>query len=240
LLAFWPPLALNSAVGVLQNAITQYRDGLTGQFVATGVDPQGSILSSGGCLIVIRGPFGERDTAAPQPPGSLAPSELDRLGLAGQPAFYMELSVKRTDANVVLQPVYVDYASTAARSIGSGRKHVSAVVAFTATPPDESPAPEEAVVFFRHNLGALEIGKQYKDPTGTNLLQGTSAANVVPQDLMSAPNIVALVTESEEPSIALKALVEAFDSNKDALQKIIEEAIKNTLGSERDNEGDLG
>ena len=58
----------------------------------------------------------------------------------------------------------------------------------------------DAVAVYRHNLGRLEIGKHY----GADRLAGTAAAQTISGS--PGPMISALVTESENPSIALRAL----------------------------------
>jgi len=58
----------------------------------------------------------------------------------------------------------------------------------------------DADAVYRHNFGRLEIGKHY----GKDQLAGTEAVQTISD--FPWPMISALVTESENPSIALRAL----------------------------------
>jgi hypothetical protein len=66
------------------------------------------------------------------------------------------------------------------------------------------------------DLGKLEIGRSY---TGL----GVSAAAAVADS--PAHNLAVVVTESEDPSVVLKAFAGAFDANKDSLSSALKRAI---------------
>jgi len=78
---------------------------------------------------------------------------------------------------------------------------VSVVIAIAEKQPKSAEKIDvDAVAVYRHNLGRLEIGKHY----GADRLAGTAAAQTISGS--PGPMISALVTESENPSIALRAL----------------------------------
>lgn len=161
------------------------------------------------------------------------------MGLTEYPAFYMELSVndKKSKDNdkkaLELEPVYLSYAASSAKTLGSARKHVSVVIAMSDAAPKVSGELEEEKAFavFRHDFGRLDIGKSYNVDT----LKGTTASQPPSEKFnQEVFNISALVTESEGPSIARQALIDAFNNKKGDLQSALEQAIKNAFGGEEE------
>jgi hypothetical protein len=160
---------------------------------------------------------------------------MEEFGFADHPAFYLELRMKPSDGRtaVTLTPQYFEYAATSAKYSGSGQKSISLVIQIAADQPTKPGdiANSTTTMVFRHNLGRLEIGRVYSAATTTKLFNGTAAWQKIPDSIAnSGSNITALVTESEDPSVAFTALVDAFQSKKGDLQTAIEQAIKNALG----------
>jgi len=97
---------------------------------------------------------------------------------------------------------------------------------------------KSSFAIFRFNLGKLKAGSYYEDNTGTSVLRGTASSQLFAADFSNASiNAAALVTDSEEPSIALQALVSTFDAKKGDLQKAIDDAIKKALGNVEKEKG---
>lgn len=75
-----------------------------------------------------------------------------------------------------------------------------------------------------HNLGRLEIGKNY---TGKALTGTESMARLDPSKPADGSYVVtAVVTESEDPGVALRAAQSAFTSHKDALASELAKIIR--------------
>lgn len=239
--------AVDALFGAIGKAIEKRKKELNGQFLATGTLPGAGSAGAGGtaaaiddlgCLVVLRGAFGSGGTGTfrvNNENGSEIP--LDQLGLATSPEFYLELAVEKAaqepkgdgvaaPVTVMLSPVALRYAVTSARRIGSGEKTVTVAIAMgkKAVKSGEQ-AEKEALAVFRHNLGRLRVGRGYWDPESDDLLQGTASLQTLAPDALSSLNLAAIVTESEEPGIALEALSEAFAGNKDALANALKEAL---------------
>jgi hypothetical protein len=232
------PLIANLAVTVGENLLNAEKEGLSGQFVA-GTASEGVYTEEGklsfGCLIIIRGLFG-----APNPSGISGDEEwttthLDRLSLADYPAFYLEAEVKLVGTSLMLQPRYIRYAQSSALREGSGMKHVGVVVALTEAvlASDAEPTDEKAIALYRFNLGRLEIGKSCKHSDTEPLLTGTAAQQMVPsaggQQGRVSFNVLAIVTETEQPGLLLDALSTAYGSKKGDLEKALTDIITDAL-----------
>ena len=225
---------VTSAIG---EAIKEAKEGLSGQFLAYGaynaveeVSNAEKSENSSKCVTLVtlaRGLIGPLGKNLPKQDGNLQFSDLKTLGLADYPAFYLELEAKREPINdgkgatskhkLTLTPVYLHYAQSSARLEGSGSKTVSVVIAIGEKQPKSlEKIDTDAVAVYRHNFGRLEIGKHY----GKKQLADTAATQTVSS--FPGPMIYALVTESENPSIALRALETAFQSNKSGLFKALE------------------
>lgn len=194
------------------------------------------------CLVIARGLVGGKlndDVAAEN--GDLTRDHLVALGLADYPAFYLELvankeafslgeegdtgdKAAKSSETLTLRPVYLHYAQSAARREGSGKKTVTVALALGPDQPaDQAKVAEKAEAVFRFNLGRLAIGHSF----GADQLKYLDASQLI--DRKTGPSIAALITESEEPSLALKAMTSAFEGNKDsigdAVKKVISEAV---------------
>lgn len=199
--------------------------GRTGQFIALGVfGPTETIFVAGeekvngnGCLVVYRGKSGDPRQNTNLSDKGLPLSTLLALGLSDQPAFYLELGVTEYENSRQLNLQYFQYAATSARFQGTGQKTVTVAIGFAtqATDPENVQTASE---IYRLNLGRLEIGYTY----GPEL-----AATAVSPSAANPPfNIIVQVTESDQPNVALEALVAAFDRNKSE----ISDAISSTGG----------
>ncbi len=209
------------------HAIENYQNGLNGQFAGGGVvtaDHPENIH----CLIIAHGLIGTGGANVAPGRSPLSGADLARLHLADVPGFYMEAHLTRQGDRIIIEPVFLSYAQTSALHRGSGRKHVSLVVAVdehVATPAADSD-DDDFDALFRFDFGQLEIGRHY--PAAT--LSGLAASQQVPAASFGGANISALVTESEAPGPALQALSETYAARKDALQTAIEEAVTHALG----------
>jgi len=237
-------LVADFATTAISEAIKEAKDGLSGQFLAYGAYNNAVKELDGGkpensfefeCVTLARGMIGPRGENLPERDGELRRDDLDALRLADYPAFYLELEADDgktcKDAapkhQLTLTPTYLHYAQSSARLEGSGRKTVSVVIAIAEKQPKSAEKIDaDAVAVYRHNFGLLEIGKHYS----TAQLAGTAATQTISGS--SGLMISALVTESENPSIALRALETAFESNKSDLSKAFKQAIADALTEE--------
>ena len=162
------------------------------------------------------------------------------MGLADYPNFYLEARATAQGDTVTLQPIYLDYRKLAAAQRSSkGAKKVVAVIGFSSKSlaKDAKINEESAFAVYRFNFGELEVGKLYRSK---DLFTGLSAVQKMPSPIVDgkfesrAANVLALVAETEDPSLALELLTSAFSSNKDALNKAIEDAVKNALSEEEE------
>lgn len=219
-------VAADAAVELIGIGLKRASERLNGTFLATGVhlggeerakDANGTSLSvDDGCVVVYQGVAGEtvRDTAG----DGLSKQVLSALKLSGQPAFYLELKSKTsTPQNRVLAVNHIQYAATSALRTGSGRKTVTVALGFGGTGKTAND-PEEGKEIYLINLGQLEVGSTYGGTLGQTVAAPRKAGEYF--------NMVAKVTESEDPSVALVALTTAFDKNKDDLAAALAEALK--------------
>lgn len=212
------------------HAIENYQNGLNGQFAGGGV-VDAAHAGDIHCLIIAHGLIGAGGANVAGGRSPLSGADLERLHLADVPGFYMEARLTRQGERVVIEPVFLSYAQTAARHRGSGRKHVSLIVAVdehVATPAADS-GDDDFDALFRFDLGQLEIGRHYD----ASALAGLAASQQLPATSFGGSNISALVTESEEPGPALQALSETYAAKKDALQTAIEDAVTHALARSR-------
>ena len=101
------------------------------------------------------------------------------------------------------------------------------VMSKAATTKDGQLQEDTAPAVLLHNLGRLEIGKFYE---GEAILSGTSSSQEI-KSFPEAPfNISVLVSESEDASIALQALTEAFNANKGDVETALKDLIKDAIG----------
>ena len=246
--------AADFLVGALSGVIEDSVEGRDGSFVALGAslrkEEYPAAAQTGdadginkGCIVVYRAAIGpDAATRSTEGGGKLSPQILQALDLADYPAFYVELKVtdrKNPDVGGTkkkpspdtafvreLDPVYVHYADTSARRRGSGRKTVTMAVALgiTQVPVEQSnkEVSKAAASVFRFNLGRLEIGSYYGD--------GPHHSATGPAVSLAGTNMVALISESDEPSIALNALASAFESNEGDLKTLIKDAVTDALG----------
>ncbi|MEQ9608657.1 MAG: hypothetical protein RLN99_13430, partial [Kiloniellaceae bacterium] len=218
-----------------EEALKAAAERLSGYFLATGslaaVAPGGQ---SKGVIVarVLFGPAGVSEES-----GDMTKDHLVDLSLADYPAFYLELEARivpvarkvRTESGdeidgkesvMTLTPVYLRYAQSVAVDAGSKKKNVTMALALGRKQPAGKDKLEEgAAAVFRINFGRLDVGSEY----GKTHLKHLAAAQTVDQN--AGPSVAALVTDSEEPSIALKALTSAFASNKADLAKAFKEAF---------------
>ncbi|WGF90226.1 hypothetical protein [Marinivivus vitaminiproducens] len=208
--------------------LNEYTDGLSGQFLATGTTERAA-FGTESCLIVTRGLKGRARQDYMPTSGMLPGATLSLLGLADAPAFYLESKVTINTDTIVVTPMYINYAASSAKSFGSGRKQVTVVTIMTTTSvlAEDDVTADSSFAIFRHNLGQLEVGRSYDSNMVPGLLTGTAATFKRPAEFeQDGFNIATIVTESEDPSVALTALMTTYDANKSDLSKFIEDWIK--------------
>lgn len=234
------PVVADLIVNVASAALTREVEGRNGVFVAsssTGVEAGSNPTNELGhpfehrnCIVVYRGAFSNErrpdfsDAGLPLDADALA-----TLRLYDYPSFYLELAVRAVGESVTLEPVFLSYAGTSATRLGSGEKYVSMILAASENTPEtgsEDEVEEGAVAVFRFDFGSLTVGQSYRQGT----LWGTSSIATFEDAIPSQPlSLTALVTESEEPSLALSAFVEAFSSNEADLRKALRDLFAEVL-----------
>ncbi|OYQ25664.1 hypothetical protein CHU93_13095 [Sandarakinorhabdus cyanobacteriorum] len=202
-------IVASAAVNLVGSLLQQWRDGASGQFLATGVVD--SPLCNGVHTLKI-----ER-----------------KLLVSGGKMEPFELTAKlaNKDGQLTLTPNQLSYGSTSAAR-QTRTKHVSIVPAFSSQAPSDGKTvnEEKALASFRLNFGELEMGKRYD----ASLLEGTAVMASLPKDTKGF-NMAALVTESREAGPALKALVDAYADGKDDLAKTLAKLIEKTAGIKSDD-----
>lgn len=221
-------MAVTYLVEAVNKSIEEYKKGLTGSFTASG--PSGHKANAIKCIIIARGQLGSRDRDNTTNDNDVLRTIYPGLGFGDYPSFYLELKVaKQGEKALQLTPLYLSYAASIARNEGSGKKNVSMVLAFSDTSQKKADEINEdkAFAIFRHDFGRLEVGKRYHK----SLLTGTSASSSITTESLNKEgfNVSTLVTDSEDPGIALQVLSETFASKKGDLQKALEDTIKKAI-----------
>ena len=220
--------AVDFAVSAIKQSLDQAKKNLTGTFLANGlVDDR--ILDGERCLVISRGLRGLLLENVAETSGRMSKQMLGPLGFADYPAFYLELKTAYNPASksLTLTPVYLAYPESSALSAGSGKKNVTIGIAMHTKSGKAGEDPEKgALAVFRHNLGRIEIGTEMSELAQPGIFTGAAAAHTIGDKI--GGNFVALVTEAEDPGIALNALSEAFGDGKplgDALKKLIKDSV---------------
>lgn len=220
-------IAVDTVTGAISELLKRAEEGRTGTWSATRADALTACPGGVGTLTVVRGIY-DGDT------GALLDGQAGPGGKAVYPAFRLTTQLAFTPRpgeeggfDVRITPIRLDYAETAARSRGSGRKEVIVTLAIAAsdegtaaTEPDEAAGSGGGTVL---NLGRLEVGKTYQK-------FDTSGAVVVKASALQ--NILVVVSESENASIALSALAAAFEDNKGDLGTALKDAIADAIGND--------
>jgi hypothetical protein len=127
-------------------------------------------------------------------------------------------------------PQELRYADTSAPVRGSGRKHVSVIVAFS--PQTLLPASGSAAVpdtskatVLRLDFGRLKTGSIYS----AELLGPVTAVANFPK--ASHTMMTAVISETESADAALEAFLSAFESNKDDLSKAFKKSVQEAVGA---------
>ena len=241
--------AASYLVDSIKTAIEEYKKGLSGSFGAAGIS--NIKIQEIACIAIGRGLLGT-PKEIPTPDEDMLRELYPKLGFKEYPAFYLELAVEsklvkntevkesgsvtltpdtevKESGSVTLTPVYLSYAQSIAREKGSGKKHVGVALAFSnnAQKKPEEINEEKAFAVFRHDLGRLEIKKRYDK----NLLMGTGASASLTTEAYKKNtfNISAVISDSEDPGLALEVLSTTFTDQKSNLKKALEESITNAI-----------
>lgn len=228
------PYLIDVGAKVAAQEVQRAQDNLTASYVAY---PTPRETANVGCIVVIRGRFGETTEAIPTQ-GRLDNATLRSLGAVAQPSLYAEISVTRSSDGKHLQlwPKFVQFNDTAARNPGDGTKSVGLFLAFAGTPltapagsqPQDVAKVADLVVPF--SFGRLPRGSwihsEGNDPQRQHLLLEQVKTLRVTDDngrqLLSSLSAYAFVTESSDPAFFDRLLLAAAQDNgfADALKKI--------------------
>lgn len=211
------------AVDTLTNAISaslaEAEGNLNGQFIASGVSRGGPELVSGkgirthdstSCFVIVRGVSGALGNDVSL--DGLPKNTLKALGLSDQPAFYAEFEDTIQGNQRVVTLRHIHYAQTSAKWNGNGEKAVTIGLnlAVSKVDGDDEIRANEIYLF---DVGRLEIGTKYNLAFPISQSSAKTAEGVY--------NIVAVISESEKPSVALKSLAKAFEANKEDLESAL-------------------
>lgn len=119
---------------------------------------------------------------------------------------------------ITINNLALNYANTAAHSRGSGRKDVVVTIGIADVNPKASDDKTASAIAL--NLGKLKVGKKYDSIEVEGALR-------IPAS--SKNSVSTVVTETEDPSVALTALSDAFEANKDDLGTALKDAITKAL-----------
>ncbi len=212
------------------------------QYPAQFLKPDGSAR---GCLILARGEFGPKTSASGGPRGKLTVETLQKTKLVDWPSLYIEYDVTGKDSVLLLRPVLLHYAATAAPLTSSDSKSLVVLLTFTTAPTSNekgklAPATNAAATMFAEKIKiGTEIADNPNDPSTLRdwnvAIPLTNAANG------KAINVAAVVTENEDPSLGSKMLLSTLETNKDKLAEALsnlllkpiaaEESVKSAQGS---------
>lgn len=223
--------------GAIQKKIEKRKAGLTAQTLFTGVTQD--TMVTGQCIRITAGEFGRlKPKGVDSSNGKLNKVFLQKAKLADYPEILIELKTKRKDNLLTLTPSYIFYRDTQAATRGKGEKKASLVIALARNAlegADNLEKNKAVVAVFRHNLGTLEIGGEYVSAETPGLLSGTESKVVISdENLAAGVNLLAVLTESEDQSLVMSALTDAFGENSDDLKSAFEGIITDALNIEAD------
>lgn len=218
----------------IDKKVDDYKKGLNSQTFFSGSRSVGfkEVFSDNDqCITLVVGNFGKRFSKFEGTNGTLNANALAaNFKLADYPHLLIELKAKNTVNNITLEPSYIFYNKQLSKSKGRGTKSTSLVVAIstkTISGQEDLEKSKAPLAVFRLNLGELKIGSEYNEIMNPGILRGAgSSVNLKKiSDLSAAPNIYAVFTESENPSTAMSALMEAYTGDKSDIQKSLEEIV---------------
>jgi len=219
----------------IDKKIEGYKKGLNSQTFFSGNKASGfkEVFSTNGdqCVTLVVGKFGQPTSKFKGDNGSLNASSLKaNFKLADFPSLLIELKAKSEGNTISLEPNYIFYNEQLSKSKGKGTKSTSLVIAIsskTISGEEDLGKSKTPLAIFRHNIGKLKIGSEYNENTNPGILKGTGSAVTLKQltELDASPNIYAVFTESEEPSVAISALLEAYSGDKTDIQKSLEDIV---------------
>ena len=252
--------AAAAVVGLVADTVTKWiaaelkdrQDGLTATYIGRGTG------AAPGCLVVVRGLHGDPgDDVVESPKTILKKGMLKQFKLADYPDLYFEASVdaivalniqklrerapspKKEGQNAeetvsyAVTPKLLYFRNTAAKYTENDRKsllmsvHMSAAQA-SAAKAGESDNPTLTFAFDNVPIG-VEISP----------IPSQSAILVLPKAMKGQElNLLAQITETEDPSLFAKAFAESFDENKADISKALEEILTRAFSKAKANTKD--
>lgn len=238
----------NYAINYTEKKIDKKKKDLNGQFLSTGIVQNFSSDTNDNtsCIMITRGNF---ITSENDPWGTITSGDtgytrqelkwFKKNKFHNFPEFYLLINVVKKNDVAMLEPYKLNYGGTSAKKRGKKKKNVTLALSMSSKSnlSESDINSSDSYATFKHNFGELQIGYSY---TKEQLL-GTESYNRIkkPKEAVQsaqsegASNIsfaTALITESEEPSIALEAMAGAFESKKDDLQKAFEKILSKIAG----------
>jgi hypothetical protein len=235
-------VAADFAVSAGSAWLRHQRDGRNATWVATGAGSalQPTTVAQSFCLTIARGVLTEG-------PGSN--ENFRPFDFRDEPAFFLrvDLTMEARSAAaggganaapvavaLTARPYELRYAETAARVRGSARKNVSVVIAFS--PQTLQPAagaaatPDTAkATVIRLDFGRLDVGRVYRQALLSDV-NGVASFPAAGHTMMTA-----VVSESENASVALDAIISAVDDNSDDLSDALRSTIEQAVGASDDD-----
>tara|TARA_R110000787_G_scaffold109997_3_gene218607 strand:- start:1952 stop:2884 length:933 start_codon:yes stop_codon:yes gene_type:complete len=229
------PIISETAVEYISSKLDEAAKGRTGSFAATA---QVRSIDNVACLAVINGKFGDPLGETAVTNGQIKREALDVFDLADYPGMLFLASVTHTRPNVEVQPYYLHYGGTSAKSAGSGRKDISITVTLVAgssldkesKQPTKSETPQLQATFpflWREvAIGEYLDGKALSSNSSKHALTIKDGATV---------SLSAAVTETEDPVLALKLFSENFKEKSPDLVKTGTQVMTEVIGVQKQN-----
>jgi hypothetical protein len=151
-------------------------------------------------------------------------SEQMEQGESERPAFQLKAVLsyrprvvgEDTFLELELQPSELTFGRTAAQTRNKGEKRVIVLIGFSDNTALGSAAPTSETPIMsalRLDFGKLQDGRRYP----VEMIRHLKTTALIPMPASSSPVVTALVVETEDEILALKALTSAFNDNRDAI-----------------------
>ena len=128
-----------------------------------------------------------------------------------------------TRLQITVTPTFLSYGRAAPRA-GGKRKRVIVMLQVSDKTPLSAGEPDSGLALdapVRIDLGEVEEGRHYND----KMVQHAGSSVIMPFPKSGNPVVTALVVETEDESIALRAFSSAYDTKRDDLVAVVVAAI---------------
>lgn len=243
------PVGVEYSVKALTAYLQKQKDNLNGEFVATGAGAfwSGEKQLAPKCLIIVRGKFGKTFQPADDERkfSPLTSEAMAALGLVEFPDFYLQIKMTAAgeEGSITLTPNLFAYRDTSAINIGSGKKSISVLLAIAEAPfvsKSGGKASKEEVVAGAAARAAFaladrQVGSVYdgRGAADKNLFAGQTRSITLRRSDKTLPpgalNLVAVVTESENPGMMYDILLDTLGGNEKTIEKALSDFLTDAI-----------